>query len=46
MASSCIRADLDWILGKLSLLKEWSGFETGCPGKWWSHHPCRCSKNV
>jgi len=19
---------------------------TGCPGKWWSHHPWRCSKNV
>jgi len=18
----------------------------GCPGKWWSHHPWRCSKNV
>jgi len=17
-----------------------------CPGKWWSHHPWRCSKNV
>jgi len=24
MASSCIRGDLDWILGKISLLKEWS----------------------
>jgi len=19
---------------------------TGCPGKWWSEHPWRCSKNV
>jgi len=19
---------------------------TGCPGKWWSHHPWRCSNNV
>jgi len=28
------------------LLKEWSGFGTGCPGRWWSHHPWRCSKNV
>jgi len=36
----------DWILGKISLLREWSGIGTGCPGKWWSHHPWRCSKNV
>jgi len=28
------------------LWKEWSGIGTGCPGKWWSHHPWRCSKNV
>jgi len=34
------------ILGKFSFLKEWSGIGTGCPGKWWSHHPWRCSKNV
>ena len=32
------------ILGKFSFLKEWSGIGTGCPGKWWSHHPWRCSK--
>ena len=38
--------DLDWILGKISVLKEWSGTGTGCPGRWWSHHPWRCSKNV
>jgi len=31
MASSCIRGGLDWILGKMSLLKEWSGIGTGCP---------------
>jgi len=37
---------LDWILGKLSLLKECPGTRTGCPGKWLSHHHCRCSKNV
>jgi len=46
MASSCIRGDLDWILGKISLLKEWSGIGTGFPGKWWSHCPWRCSKSV
>jgi len=22
--------------------KEYSGIGTGCPGKWWSHHPWRC----
>jgi len=37
---------LDWILGNICLLKEWSGIVAGCPGEWWSHHPCRCSKNV
>ena len=46
MASSCIRGGLHWILGKISFLKEWSGIGTGCPGQWWSPHPCRCSKNV
>jgi len=46
MASSCVRGGLDWILGKISLLKEWSSIGTGCPGKRWSHHPWRRSKNV
>jgi len=32
VASSCVRGDLDWILGKISLLKEWSDIGTGCPG--------------
>jgi len=27
-------------------MKEWSDIETGCPGKWWSHHPWRCLKNM
>jgi len=31
---------------KISLLKEQWGIGTGCPGKWWSRHPWRCSKNV
>jgi len=49
MASSCVRGGLDWILGKIYLLKEWSGIGIGCSGKWWSPHPwrgrksCRCS---
>jgi len=46
MASSSVRGGLDWILGKISVLEESSGIGTNCPGKWWSHHPWRCSKNV
>ena len=34
MASSCVRGGLGWILGKISLLKEWSGTGAGCPGQW------------
>jgi len=37
---------LDWISGEISLLNEWSGIGIGCPGKWWSHHAWRCSKNM
>jgi len=29
MASGCISGGLDWILGKISLLKEWSSIGTG-----------------
>ena len=43
MSASCIRGGLDRILGKIYLLKEWSGIGSGCPGKWWSLHPWRCS---
>jgi len=28
------QGDLDWILGKISLLTEWSDIGTGCPGQW------------
>ena len=31
-ASSCIKGGLDWVLGKISSLKEWSGIGTGCLG--------------
>jgi len=37
---------LDWILGKMSLLKEQSGIRIGCPGKWLRHHPWRYLKDV
>ena len=33
MASSCARGDSGWMLRNTSL-KEWSGAETGCPGRW------------
>ncbi|GAB0175933.1 hypothetical protein GRJ2_000058500 [Grus japonensis] len=46
MVSSCIRGGLDWILGKISSPKEWSGIGTGSPERLWSHHPWRCSKNM
>ena len=35
---------LDWVLGKTSSLKEWSGIGIGCPERWWSHHPWRYFK--
>jgi len=44
MVSSCIGGGLDWILGKISLQKEWSGVGTGCPGQWWSPYHWRDSK--
>jgi len=46
MASSCNREGLNWVLGKITLLKELWSIGTGCPGKWYSHHPWRCSKDV
>lgn len=34
------------ILRKTSSLRGWSGIGTCCPGKWWYHHPWKCSKGV
>ena len=42
MVSSCIRGGLDWILGKISLLKDWSDIGIDCRGRWLSSHPWRC----
>jgi len=42
MAASCIRGDLDWILGRISSQKWLSSIGTVCPWKWLSHHPWRC----
>ena len=36
----------DWILGRISFLKEWPGIGPGCPGRWWSPHPWRSPKDV
>jgi len=33
-------------LGNSTSLKEWSGSGMGCPGRWWSHRPWRCSSDV
>jgi len=41
----CTSGDSDWMLRNNSL-REWSGTETGCPGRWWSHHSWRCSRNI
>jgi len=37
MASGCVRGGLEWILGKISLLKEFESIGAGCPEKWLSH---------
>jgi len=44
-ASHCTRRGPDWILGTISS-QEWWCTGTGCPGRWWSHHPWRCSRNI
>ena len=45
IALSCTRGGSGLVLGKTSQ-KEWWGIGTGCPGRWWSHCPWRCSRNV
>jgi len=45
-ASSCAREGSGWMLGNTTSLKGWSGTGMGCPGRWWSHRPWRCSRNV
>jgi len=37
---------LGWILGKFFSPKGLLNIGTGCPGKWWSHHPRRYLKDV
>ena len=46
MASSCARGDSGWMLGNTSFSRVWSGTGMGCPGRWWSHCPWRCSINI
>ena len=40
------QGDSGWTLGNTTSLKEWSGTEIGCPERWWTHRPWRCSRNV
>ena len=37
---------LGWMLGSTSLPKGLLSIGTGCPGRWWSHHPWRSLKDV
>jgi len=46
MASSCTREASGWTLRNTVSLKGWSGTGMGCPERWWSHQPHRCSRNV
>jgi len=38
--------DSGWTSRKIPSPKEWSGTEMGCPGKWLSHRPQRCSRTI
>jgi len=46
VASSGTRGGSGWLLGNTTSLKEWSGTGMSCPGRWWSHRPWRCSRNI
>lgn len=37
---------LGLILGKTNSPKEQWGTGKGCSGRWWSHHPLKCSENM
>ena len=45
-ALSCTRGGSVWILGRISSQKERWGSGTSCPGRWWSHCPWKCSRNM
>ena len=46
MTSSCVRRGSGWIRGKIYSQTEWWGSGTGCPGRWWGHHPWGYSRTV
>jgi len=46
IASSCARGGSVWILLKISSLKKCQCVGIGCPGRWLTHHPLKCSRNV
>lgn len=35
---------LAWIIGRISSLKRFSSIGRGLAGKWWNHHPLKCTK--
>ena len=41
-----LQGDSGWTLGDSAFPEEWSGTGMGCPGRWWSHRPWRCSRNI
>jgi len=43
---SCSTGGLDWILEKISSLKELSNIGSGCPRKWLRHRSWRYLKDV
>ena len=46
LALSCARIGLGWISGKISSPKVLLCSGPGCPGRWCSHCPWRCSRVV
>jgi len=46
MTSSYTWKSSDWILEKVSSQKKCLSVGTCCPGRWWIHHPWRCSCNM
>jgi len=46
MVLGCTRGGSGWVAGKVSSQTERRGSGTGCPGRWWSHYLCRCSRTV
>ena len=47
LATSCAREGTSgYTLGNTASLKGWSSTGMGCPERWWSHRPWRCSRST